>query len=73
MAPHTRNLNPPTFSPPPPQVTNTSLHDPAPWANGASFGSVLLEPTIIYVKRVLELHDKVGCRLGAGWGRVGVE
>jgi hypothetical protein len=42
------------------QVAGTSLHDPAPWANGQSFGAVLLEPTIIYVKRVLALHEKVG-------------
>ncbi len=41
------------------EVSGTSLQDPAPWANGASFGEALLEPTIIYVKRVLALHEAV--------------
>ncbi|GBF92059.1 phosphoribosylformylglycinamidine cyclo-ligase [Raphidocelis subcapitata] len=44
------------------EVSGTSLHDPCPWAPGQSFGAVLLEPTIIYVKRVLELHEKVGLK-----------
>jgi phosphoribosylformylglycinamidine cyclo-ligase len=41
------------------EVSGTSLHDRVPWGT-ASFGEVLLEPTVIYVKKVLELHDKVG-------------
>ncbi|KAI8469430.1 MAG: phosphoribosylformylglycinamidine cyclo-ligase [Monoraphidium minutum] len=44
------------------EVSGTSLYDPAPWANGRSFGLELLEPTIIYVKRVIALHDKVGLK-----------
>jgi len=50
----------PPHSSPKPKVSGTSLHDPCPWSNGQSFGAVLLEPTIIYVKRVLALHEKVG-------------
>ncbi|KAF8072910.1 PUR5 [Scenedesmus sp. PABB004] len=41
------------------EVSGTSLHDPAPWGGGITAGAALLEPTVIYVKRVLALHDKV--------------
>lgn len=41
------------------EVSGTSLHDPAPWGGEGSAGLQLLEPTTIYVKRVLELHNKV--------------
>jgi phosphoribosylformylglycinamidine cyclo-ligase len=41
------------------EVSGTSLHDAVPWGAG-SFGEVLLEPTVIYVKKVIELHEKVG-------------
>eukprot|EP00878_Enallax_costatus_P001881 GHUV01002040.1.p1 GENE.GHUV01002040.1~~GHUV01002040.1.p1 ORF type:complete len:369 (+),score=132.07 GHUV01002040.1:315-1421(+) len=44
------------------EVSGTSLHDPAPWGGEGSAGLQLLEPTVIYVKRVLELHDKVGLK-----------
>jgi len=33
-------------------------HDTVPWGN-TSFGLTLLEPTIIYVKRVIALHEAV--------------
>lgn len=41
------------------EVSGTSLHDPAPWGANTSAGLALLEPTVIYVKRVLALHEKV--------------
>ncbi|KAF5837749.1 phosphoribosylformylglycinamidine cyclo-ligase, partial [Dunaliella salina] len=42
------------------EVTGTKLTDPAPWeAGGKSIGEVLLEPTVIYVKKVVALHEKV--------------
>jgi phosphoribosylformylglycinamidine cyclo-ligase len=44
------------------EVSGTSLQDPAPWGGEGSAGLQLLEPTVIYVKRVLELHDKVGLK-----------
>jgi len=40
------------------EVSGTSLHDTVPWGN-TSFGLTLLEPTIIYVKRVIALHEAV--------------
>lgn len=43
------------------EVSGTSLHQKTPWSN-ANFGTVLLEPTIIYVKKVIELHEKVGLK-----------
>lgn len=49
-------------------MSGVSLHDPAPWAsngNGQAAGLDLLTPTIIYVPRVLALHQKVG---GLLWG-----
>jgi phosphoribosylformylglycinamidine cyclo-ligase len=53
------------------EVAGLSLHDPAPWggANAGPAGLDLLQPTVIYVKRVLALHDKVGvqeCEWGPG-------
>lgn len=44
------------------EVSGTSLHDPAPWAPNTSLGLTLLEPTIIYVPRVIALHEKVGLK-----------
>ena len=41
------------------EVAGVSLHDPAPWGGSVSAGLALLEPTIIYVKRVLALHEQV--------------
>lgn len=38
-----------------------TVHDKAPWTN-KKLGEVLLEPTIIYVKKVVELHEKVGLK-----------
>lgn len=43
------------------EVSGTSLHDTVPWGN-TSFGLHLLEPTVIYVNRVLALHEKVGLK-----------
>lgn len=44
------------------EVAGTSLHDPAPWGgdNAQPAGLDLLTPTVIYVKQVMELHEKVG-------------
>lgn len=46
------------------EVAGMSLHDPCPWAGGEgkTIGLALLTPTIIYVKRVLALHEKVGLK-----------
>ncbi|KXZ47815.1 hypothetical protein GPECTOR_32g427 [Gonium pectorale] len=44
------------------EVSNTSLHAPTPWDSSKTFGEVLLAPTIIYVRKVLELHEKVGLK-----------
>jgi phosphoribosylformylglycinamidine cyclo-ligase len=43
------------------EVAGTSLHDPAPWGgdNAQPAGLELLTPTVIYVKQVMELHEKV--------------
>ncbi|KAK9809923.1 hypothetical protein WJX72_001818 [[Myrmecia] bisecta] len=38
------------------EVSNTSLHDKVPWGEG-TFGSVLLQPTTLYVKRVRKLIE----------------
>jgi phosphoribosylformylglycinamidine cyclo-ligase len=42
------------------EVAGVSLHDPAPWGGNGSAGAALLEPTVIYVKRVMALHEQVG-------------
>ena len=43
------------------QVSGKSLQDPVPWdgagAEAGSLGHALLEPTLIYVKRLLALTD----------------
>ena len=36
-----------------------SLQDPAPWGGAGTLGHALLEPTLIYVKRLLALTDAV--------------
>lgn len=36
------------------QVSGTQLSDKVPWSS-ATFGEVLLEPTVIYVKRIMKL------------------
>lgn len=43
------------------EVAGTSLHDPAPWGgdNAQPAGLELLTPTVIYVRQVMELHEKV--------------
>lgn len=41
------------------QVNNISLDEPTPWDETVTFGSVLIEPTIIYVPQVLRLVDAV--------------
>jgi phosphoribosylformylglycinamidine cyclo-ligase len=46
------------------EVAGTSLHDPAPWGgdNAQPAGLELLTPTVIYVRQVMELHEKVGLK-----------
>lgn len=44
------------------EVAGVSLHDPAPWGGNGSAGAALLEPTVIYVKRVMALHEQVGLK-----------
>lgn len=46
------------------EVAGTSLHDPAPWGgdNAQPAGLELLTPTVIYVRTVMELHEKVGLK-----------
>jgi len=41
------------------QVSGKSLQDPAPWGGAGTLGHALLEPTLIYVKRLLALTDAV--------------
>lgn len=41
------------------QVSGKSLQDPVPWDGQGSLGHALLEPTLIYVKRLLALTDAV--------------
>ena len=43
------------------QVSGKSLQDSVPWegAGASSLGHALLEPTLIYVKRLLALTDAV--------------
>ncbi len=41
------------------QVSGKSLQDPAPWGGAGTLGHALLEPTLIYVKRLLALTDTV--------------
>lgn len=40
-------------------MSGTTLHDRTPWDSSKTFGDVLLVPTTIYVRKILELHDKV--------------
>lgn len=44
------------------EVSNTTLETPAPWDTSKTFGQILLAPTTIYVRKILELHDKVGLK-----------
>lgn len=48
------------------EVSNVSLHDAAPWGGDRSAGAALLEPTVIYVKRVMALHEQVRWELLLG-------
>ena len=41
------------------QVSGKSLQDPVPWGGEGTLGHALLEPTLIYVKRLLALTDAV--------------
>ena len=41
------------------QVSGKSLQDPVPWGGAGSLGEALLEPTLIYVKRLLALTEAV--------------
>ena len=52
------------------EVSGSALTDAAPWAPGRTLGDALLEPTVIYVKRVLALHDQVR-RAASGWSLEG--
>ena len=44
------------------EVSNTSLHDIAPWS-GESFGLSLLTPTVIYVRDALKLIESVDVKV----------
>ena len=44
------------------QVRGTGLSDAVPWG-GCNFGDALLEPTTIYVKRLLALRDAVNVKV----------
>ncbi|KAL3132423.1 hypothetical protein ABBQ32_008981 [Trebouxia sp. C0010 RCD-2024] len=39
------------------EVSGKNLQDPVPWGGSGSLGQTLLEPTLIYVKRLLALTD----------------
>ncbi|GAX83520.1 hypothetical protein CEUSTIGMA_g10945.t1 [Chlamydomonas eustigma] len=43
------------------EKAKVSLNDKAPWTD-KSFGEAFLTPTIIYVKKIVELHEKVGLK-----------
>ena len=47
------------------QVSGKSLQDPAPWGGAGTLGHALLEPTLIYVKRLLALTDAVHVKVSA--------
>ncbi|KAG2484961.1 hypothetical protein HYH03_016259 [Edaphochlamys debaryana] len=44
------------------EVSGTSLHDPCPWDASKKMGEALIAPTVIYVRKVLELHEKIGLK-----------
>eukprot|EP00199_Chlamydomonas_sp_CCMP681_P001578 CAMPEP_0119101162 /NCGR_PEP_ID=MMETSP1180-20130426/282_1 /TAXON_ID=3052 ORGANISM="Chlamydomonas cf sp, Strain CCMP681" /NCGR_SAMPLE_ID=MMETSP1180 /ASSEMBLY_ACC=CAM_ASM_000741 /LENGTH=366 /DNA_ID=CAMNT_0007085229 /DNA_START=71 /DNA_END=1171 /DNA_ORIENTATION=- len=44
------------------EVSNTELTAPCPWDASKSIGEAFLEPTTIYVKRIIELHEKIGLK-----------
>uniref|UniRef100_A0A6T8WWK2 Phosphoribosylformylglycinamidine cyclo-ligase n=1 Tax=Chlamydomonas leiostraca TaxID=1034604 RepID=A0A6T8WWK2_9CHLO len=44
------------------EVAGAKLTDAAPWDAAKTIGQCLLEPTTIYVPRVVELHEKVGLK-----------
>nr|QKY14979.1 phosphoribosylformylglycinamidine cyclo-ligase (GART) [Polytomella parva] len=44
------------------EVSGTSLESQAPWDSKTTFGEALLAPTVIYVRKALELHEKVGLK-----------
>jgi phosphoribosylformylglycinamidine cyclo-ligase len=43
-------------------INNLTVHDEAPWKANVTIGQEMLEPTRMYVKEVLDLHDKVGLK-----------
>lgn len=45
------------------QVSGANLQETAPWGGSESLGNVLLEPTVIYVKRLLALTDAVDVKV----------
>lgn len=45
------------------QLSGANLHKAAPWGGSESLGDVLLEPTVIYVKRLLALIDAVDVKV----------
>ena len=47
------------------QVSGQSLQDPAPWGGAGTLGHALLEPTLIYVKRLLALTGAVHVKVSA--------
>ncbi|KAK9846446.1 hypothetical protein WJX81_003881 [Elliptochloris bilobata] len=42
------------------EVSGTRLGEPAPWEEGCTFGEALLAPTVIYVRRLLDLIGAQG-------------
>lgn len=49
------------------QVSDAKLQDTAPWGGSKSLGSVLLEPTVIYVRRLLALIDAVDVKVSSSF------
>lgn len=46
-------------------MSGKSLQDAVPWGGAGSLGHALLEPTLIYVKRLLALGDAVQVKASA--------
>lgn len=44
------------------EVSGTKLTDRTAWDTSRTYGDVLLAPTTIYVRKILELHEKVGLK-----------
>lgn len=44
------------------EVSGTTLDTKTPWDASKTFGDVLLAPTIIYVRKILKLHEELGLK-----------